>query len=213
MPLKVFETFYSLQGETTRAGYPSFFIRLAGCNLACAYCDTPGARSGGFETSVDPLLDELGLYPSSHHVTITGGEPLLQEEVYILIARLLEKKHKVQIETNGSIPLDRLPPEVRKIVDVKTPSSGEAGSFRMENLGLIGPDDELKFVISDDIDYRFSADFVKKNLEKCAATANFSPVYAAMDMTRLAGLILDDGLRVRLNLQLHKILWPRGERG
>jgi len=213
MKLKVYETFYSLQGESTLAGFPSFFVRLGGCNLHCAYCDTPEARSGGYETGVEDIFLSLGNFPGVHHVTVTGGEPLIQEGACPLMKALAARGYTVQLETNGSILLDRVPKGVRKIVDVKTPSSGEEGSFLMENLGHVGPSDEIKFVISHQEDYRFAVDFIKKHLEKTGAVINFSPVWGAMDMTALANRILDDDLRVRLNTQLHRILWPGGERG
>jgi len=213
MMIKVYETFYSLQGESTLTGFPSFFVRLGGCNLHCAYCDAPEARSGGRETGVEEILSALGNFPGVHHVTVTGGEPLAQEGSCPLMDSLLQRGYAVQLETNGSIPLDRVPQGVRKIVDVKTPSSGEEGTFLMENLGHVGPSDEIKFVISHFQDYKFAVDFMKKHLEKTGAVINFSPVWGALDMTALANRILDDGLRVRFNAQLHRILWPGGERG
>ncbi len=210
MDLLVNELFYSIQGESTRAGFPSFFIRLAGCNLNCAWCDTAHARSGGRRMSIDRIVREAAKYPALDHITITGGEPLCQEGAPELIKRLA-RSHAVQIETNGSIDLGVVPPEVRKIVDVKTPSSGEGGSFLMENLRLVGARDEIKFVIADRKDYTFARAFVKKHLAKSAAVVNFSPVRGAMPPSELAGLILSDGLRVRLNLQLHAVVWPAGE--
>lgn len=210
MDLLVSELFRSIQGETTRAGFPSFFIRLAGCNLNCAWCDTAHARTGGRRMSVGRILRAVTKHPDVDHITVTGGEPLCQDGAVELMRRLLVS-HDVQLETNGSIGLGAVPKGVRKIVDVKTPSSGEADSFRMENLSLLDERDEIKFVIADRTDYTFARTFVKKHLAKAPTVVNFSPVRGAMPPAELAGLILTDGLGVRLNIQLHTILWPAGE--
>ncbi|HSV96038.1 MAG TPA: radical SAM protein [Spirochaetota bacterium] len=210
MDLLVSELFYSIQGESTRAGFPSVFIRLAGCNLDCAWCDTACARSDGRRMSIERIVKEVTKYPAPDHITITGGEPLCQENAPELMGRLA-RSYAVQLETNGSIDLGVVPPEIRKIVDVKTPSSGEAGSFLMENLRRVGARDEIKFVIADRKDYTFARKFAKKHLANSAAVVNFSPVRGTIPPAELAGLILADGLRVRLNLQLHAIVWPDGE--
>lgn len=210
MDLIVSELFYSIQGETTRAGFPSFFIRLAGCNLNCAWCDTACARSGGTRMSLDRIAGAVTKYPALDHITITGGEPLCQENVIELMDRLA-RSYPLQLETNGSLDIGTVPPAVRRIVDVKTPSSGEEGSFLMQNLSHLGPGDEIKFVIADGKDYTFARAFVKKHLAKSAAAVNFSPVRGTMPPSELARRILSDGLRVRLNLQLHAIVWPGGE--
>lgn len=210
MDLLVSELFYSIQGETTRAGFPSFFIRLAGCNLNCAWCDTAYARTGGRRMSVEGLIEIVTKHPRAHHITVTGGEPLCQDGAVELMRRLLVS-HDIQLETNGSLGLGAVPKGVRKIVDVKTPFSGEAGSFRMENLSLLDERDEIKFVIADRKDYAFARAFVEKHLAKAPPVVNFSPVRGAMPPAELAGLILADGLAVRLNIQLHTVLWPAGE--
>jgi len=210
MDLLVSELFYSIQGETTRAGFPSFFIRLAGCNLNCAWCDTAYARSGGRRMSVESVVETVTKHPGIHHITVTGGEPLCQDGAVELLRRLVVA-HDVQLETNGSMGLGAVPKGVKKIVDVKTPSSGEEASFMMENLSLLDERDEIKFVIADRTDYTFARTFVEKHLAKAPQVVNFSPVRGAMPPAELAGLILADRLGVRLNIQLHTILWPAGE--
>jgi 7-carboxy-7-deazaguanine synthase len=211
--MNVIEIFYSIQGETTRAGFPSVFIRLAGCNLECSYCDTVYARtaSSGREMLIKDIIHETESYENIDHVTITGGEPLIQEDTIDLMNKLIEKGYSVQLETNGSISLKDVPYKVRKIVDVKTPSSGHAGSFLIKNLKYLNHSDEIKFVIFDIDDYKFSVEFIKKNTDVENTVVNFSPVFGKISGDRLAELILVDRLPVRLNLQLHKILWPEGE--
>lgn len=209
MSLIINEIFHSIQGESTTAGFPCLFIRLTGCNLNCAYCDTEYAKNSGEKISIEDILKRAGEFKKTSHITITGGEPLLQEESITLMKNLLQNGYEVQLETNGSISLRNVPREVRKIVDVKTPSSGEENSFLIENLDYINNRDEIKFVISDTGDYNFSKKFIKNNRIVC--TVNFSPVFEKLSPEKLAGLILVDRLPVRLNLQLHKIIWPGGE--
>lgn len=213
MTLMVDEIFYSIQGETTSAGFPSLFVRLSGCNLDCSYCDTRHARSGGTSMELDDILRAVEQHPASNHVTITGGEPLLQANTVQLVRELIARRQKVQIETNGSILLKDLPEQARKIVDVKTPSSGEADSFEMRNLKYLTPIDEIKFVVATAEDYEYSADFIRKYLVKKDLTTNISPVFGAMPITELAERILSDDLPARLNLQLHKIIWGTDAKG
>jgi 7-carboxy-7-deazaguanine synthase len=210
------EIFYSIQGETTKAGFPSLFIRFAGCNLKCGYCDTVYARvpSSGKKMSMEDIIHEVELYDNIDHVTITGGEPLIQSDSIDLMDKLIGKGYTVQLETNGSISLINVPYKVRKIVDVKTPSSGYGSSFLHVNLKYLNNSDELKFVILDTDDYKFSVEFIKNNTHKMRdknIVINFSPVFGKISGDKLAELILIDRLHVRLNLQLHKILWPKGE--
>ncbi len=207
MSLIVSEIFYSIQGETMTAGFPSVFVRLAGCNLDCAYCDTAYARDTGTAMDMGAVMREIEQYPSADHVTVTGGEPMLQTATVILLKRILDRGWKCQMETNGSILLKDVPEKVRKIVDVKTPSSGEADSFEMRNLKYLTDRDEIKFVISNLADYEFSKDFIGKYCAKKGVVINFSPASGAMTGTILADLIVRDRLPVRLNLQIHKILW------
>jgi 7-carboxy-7-deazaguanine synthase len=213
MTLTINEIFYSIQGETTTAGLTSVFIRLSGCNLNCSYCDTAHARTEGCEMQLDAILHQIDKCSSANHVTITGGEPLLQNNTMPLVKSILDAGRNVQIETNGSILVKDVPEQARRIVDVKTPSSGEADSFDMRNLKYLTDRDEIKFVIADAGDYDFSKDFISTHLIKKGVTINFSPVYGLMPGMELADRILADQLSVRLNLQLHKILWGPAQRG
>jgi 7-carboxy-7-deazaguanine synthase len=213
MNLIVNEIFYSIQGETSRAGFTSLFIRLAGCNLQCSYCDTVYARSisSGKEMLIEDIIEKAKSYTYFDHITITGGEPLMQPESIYLMKTLVKNGYDVQLETNGSLSLKDVPGKVRKIADVKTPSSGHASSFLMDNLNYLKKPDELKFVILDTKDYRFSVEFIKNNFKDKDIVINFSPVFGAFSENKLAELILVDRLPVRLNLQLHKILWAKDE--
>jgi 7-carboxy-7-deazaguanine synthase len=204
--LCVNEIFYSLQGETTRTGFPSLFIRLAGCNLHCRWCDTAYARTG-LPVTIAQIIQTVETYPSLNHITITGGEPLIQEHTLILLDILCKNNYPLQLETNGSISIEHVPPQVHKIVDVKTPSSGHADSFNLLNLQFLQPHDEIKFVIADDNDYNYSKEFMHKYLVHAPCVINFSPVADVMQPQQLAEYILLDRLNVRLNIQLHKILW------
>jgi len=211
--LLVSEIFLSIQGETLTAGFPSVFVRLAGCNLSCSWCDTPGSRLGGTPMSVDAIARRVARRGRPHHVTLTGGEPLLQEHAPLLIRKLIGLGYRVQVETNGSVPLDAVPEGARIIADVKTPSSGHAGCFLIGNLEFLKPADEIKFVIAGREDYLFARKFIKKYLAKSRCTVNLSPVSGKMPPDGLADMMLRDGLGCRLNLQLHTIIWPGGEPG
>jgi 7-carboxy-7-deazaguanine synthase len=214
MSLRVYEIFRSIQGETTRAGFPSLFIRLAGCNLDCSWCDTAYARTGGMPMTIGDILEKAAGAGFFNHVTVTGGEPLCQDQTPALLAALAGKGYSIQVETNGSLPVSSIPGGVRKIVDVKPPSSGEAGSFHMENLHILAPGDELKFVVADTGDYTYYRNFIEKSAGhiKDGVTVNISPVPGMMDPAALAEMMLADGLNARLNLQLHAIIWPGGEK-
>ncbi len=205
MKLKVYEIFYSIQGETTTAGFPSLFIRLAGCNLNCSWCDTVKAKEGGTEMDVEDIIDEVNRSRPFHHVTLTGGEPLIQDGALHLLQRLSEEGYTTQVETNGTVLYGTIPDNVRIITDVKTPSSGEAGSFKEENVSHLRENDEVKFVIAMMDDYEFAKSFVKDKLKKSKAVINFSPASGMMEPWVLANLIIKDKLPVRLNIQLHKI--------
>ena len=207
MTLTVNEIFYSIQGETVTAGLPSVFVRLAGCNLDCAYCDTRYARDNGTAMEIGTIMQKIEGFPSADHVTVTGGEPLSQPNAVILLRQIIDRGWKCQIETNGSILLKDVPEKVRKIVDVKTPSSGESDSFDIRNLKYLNDRDEVKFIIADAGDYEFSRDFISKYHVKKGAVINFSPAFNTMSYSDLADRIIADGLSVRLNLQLHKIIW------
>lgn len=213
MKICIKEFFYSIQGETTLSGFPSLFIRTAGCNLNCTHCDTAYAREGGHYYSVDEVIQIVTRYPNAHHITVTGGEPLIQESTFSLVKALVDKQYMVQLESNGSKLVAQLPATVRKILDVKTPSSGEEHSFLMENLDFMGHNDEIKFIIADDRDYRFSCSFIEKYIANSPVIVNFSPERSTMQPDRLAGKILEDRLRVRLNLQMHRCIWGNHEPG
>lgn len=212
------EIFRSIQGESSYAGLPCIFVRLTGCNLRCHWCDTAYAFHGGTKMEIDQVMQrvaELAL-PSSHMlVELTGGEPLLQSECAPLAERLLAAGYKVLIETSGERPVDVLPREVVKIVDVKCPDSGEGGTFRQENLQTLDAKDEIKFVITSRRDYEFARNFTIENrLAQRVGQILFSPVHAdpqgawpGLEFRQLAEWILSDGLPVRLGLQLHKFIW------
>jgi len=212
MSLQVCEIFYSIQGESTRAGYPCIFIRLAGCNLRCTYCDTDYAQTGGTEYTVQAIIAAVSKYPC-RLVEITGGEPLLQKHTPQLAAELLNRGFIVLIETNGSMPIGGLDNRCVKIVDVKCPASGEAESFNPEVLNGLSPHDELKFVISDRSDYEFARDFLGRLGGISLPAVHFSPVISRLSAADLAAWILADGLNVRCALQVHRCIWPDIERG
>lgn len=202
--LEVCEVFYSLQGESSFAGLPCVFIRLSGCNLRCTWCDTQYAFEAGTMMELEQILDEVGKYPTKL-VEITGGEPLLQEQSINLMQKLLDQGSTVLLETNGSISLNKVPPQVIKIVDVKCPGSGHGDSFLKQNLAFLQPHDELKFVLADRADYIFALDFIKQNSLQ-GRHLIFSPVTSSLKPETLAEWMLEDGASARLQLQLHRIL-------
>lgn len=205
MKLKVYEIFYSIQGETTTAGFPSLFIRLAGCNLNCSWCDTVKAKDGGVEMDVEAVIDEVNRNKPFHHVTLTGGEPLIQDGALHLLQRLSEEGYTTQVETNGTVIFGTIPDNARIITDIKTPSSGESDSFKLENISHLRKNDEVKFVIAMMEDYEFARSFVNDKLKGVESVINFSPASGMMEPWVLANLIIKDKLPVRLNIQLHKI--------
>ncbi len=211
--LNLSEIFYSIQGESTYAGLPCIFIRLAGCNLKCKYCDTKYSYDTKFSLETQEILNKIKIYSPVKLVEITGGEPLLQEEVYTLFELLNNNNYKILLETNGSINLQKVPQYVTKIVDVKCPGSGYEDSFLKENLKHISfGKDEIKFVILDRHDYDWAKDFIKKHdLQKYIIL--FSPVLEKLESQKLAKWIIEDKLPVRMQLQLHKIIWGKDRRG
>ncbi len=210
--LTVNEIFFSIQGEGTRAGRPSAFVRLTGCPLRCVWCDTAYAFHEGRKRSEDEVLAVLAAMPC-RLVTLTGGEPLSQPDAFPFVARLADAGWEVVVETSGHVLLDRLDPRVVAIMDVKTPGSGEGHRMEWGNLDLLKAKDEVKFVIAHRADYEWSRDVVaeRKILDQCPVL--FSPVHGSVDPGALGRWILDDGLGVRLQVQLHKYLWPGVERG
>ena len=213
MSLQVCELFTSIQGESRYAGFPFVFVRLVGCNLRCRYCDTTYARSGGRSRSVTELVAAV-LAQGIARVCITGGEPLLQPETPALISALLAHGCLVTLETNGSLDISRIDPRCSRIVDVKCPSSGEQNSFYRDNCAALGPHDELKFVVADRADYQFARSFVAHCTDLPAAvTVSISPVADRLPPAKLAAWLLADRVGWRLNVQLHKYLWPDRARG
>jgi 7-carboxy-7-deazaguanine synthase len=206
--LLISEIFMSIQGESTYVGLPCIFVRLAGCNLECKWCDTTYARKPdeGRELTVDGVIEEARKY-NCWLVEVTGGEPLLQPDSKGLLTRLLDLDYQVLVETNGSVSLEGLDPRVVKIVDIKCPSSGQEGAFVMENLNLIAPEDEVKFVIGDHADYDFARRFVDENIKDRTTKVLFAPVRPVLDPSVLADWILKDCLTVRLSVQIHSYLW------
>ncbi|HUL35881.1 MAG TPA: radical SAM protein [Candidatus Eisenbacteria bacterium] len=223
------EIFKSIQGEGTRAGQPCLFIRLTGCNLRCTWCDTAYAFHGGKKMNVDEVMDQVeamnqradGSSAGITLVELTGGEPLLQEEIYPLAEQLLAVGYTVMIETSGERYIGRLPKEVIRIVDVKCPDSGEPDTFDPRNLEELGANDEVKFVISSRTDYEFAREFTREHrLKERVREVLFSPVHddpegkwRGLESRALVGWMLEDGLSVRLGLQLHKIVWDPAMRG
>jgi 7-carboxy-7-deazaguanine synthase len=211
--LTVNEIFYSIQGESTRAGRPCVFVRLTACDLRCSWCDTAYAFYEGRKMSVDEVVAEVDRHNCSL-VEITGGEPLLQEDVYPLMDRLLAHGRTVMLETGGHRPLARVPAEVHKIVDVKCPGSGEADNNDWDNLSRLGPRDEVKFVVKDRADYEFARDVIARcDLPSRAAAVLVSPVHGVLHPKTLSEWMLADHLPARLQLQIHKYIWPPETRG
>ena len=209
--MKVNEIFKSIQGETSLAGYSSVFVRLTGCNLRCGYCDTTDSYDKGENLSDEDIIAKIDALAPFHHITLTGGEPLLQKETPALVEKLIHRRRRVRIETNGSIDISCVPPPAERIVDIKTPSSGEEGSFCMNNILHLAGWDEVKFVIADDNDFFYAKDFCEKNFSGSRPIINISPVSGKISPDRCAKLMLEHKLDARLSLQLHKIIWPKGE--
>ena len=211
--LTVNEIFYSIQGESTRAGQPCVFVRLTACDLRCSWCDTAYAFHEGRKQSIDEVIAEVDRY-GCPLVEITGGEPLLQDDVYPLMERLMAGGRTVLLETGGHRLIDAVPRNVVKIVDVKCPASGEAARNEWRNLDLLAPHDEVKFVIQDRTDYEFARDVVARyNLPVRCAAVLFSPVHGTLDPKQLSEWMLADHVPARLQLQLHKYIWSPDTRG
>jgi 7-carboxy-7-deazaguanine synthase len=211
--LTINEIFYSIQGESTRAGRPCVFVRLTACDLRCSWCDTPYAFHEGRKMSIDEVADAVAVH-GCDLVEITGGEPLLQEDVYPLMDRLIAEGRTVMLETGGHRPIDRVPRAVLKIVDVKCPGSGEAASNDWENLGRLAPHDEVKFVVKDRTDYDFARQVIARyDLPSRAAAVLISPVHGVLDPKTLSEWMLADRVPARLQLQLHKYIWSPTTRG
>ncbi len=210
--MKVNEIFKSIQGESSYGGLPCTFIRLSGCNLRCSYCDTQYAYEEGRDLTVEEILSKVRELRCPL-VEITGGEPLLQEEVYDLMTELLKEDYKLLLETNGSLDIGRISPQVVKIMDIKCPDSGMADRMNWKNLEKLNPKDEVKFVLSSQGDYDWAKFTMRdKELDK-KVTVLFSPAFDKLEPRIVAEWILRDGLNVRLQPQLHKYIWAPETRG
>ncbi|MBI1357134.1 MAG: radical SAM protein [Acidobacteria bacterium] len=212
--MQVTEIFRSIQGESTFAGLPCTFVRLTGCNLRCRWCDTEYSFHGGARMSIDEVLAEVARL-GGRTVELTGGEPLLQKEAVPLLRRLLAEGYRVLLETSGERPLDDVPAEVVKVVDVKCPDSGEPDTFRLDNLAVMAPHDQLKFVVATRRDYEFARDFTREHdLTGRFAAVFFAPVHAEANLQALAAWMIEDGLEdVRFGHQLHKTIWGADAQG
>ena len=204
--LRITEIFLSLQGESSTVGLPTVFVRLTGCPLRCVYCDTTYAFKGGENHNIDDIVDEV-LSFGVQHVTVTGGEPLAQKRCINLLRVLCDKGLSVSLETSGAIDVSDVDPRVMKVMDLKTPSSGELTRNLMSNLEYLNAHDEVKFVIGDEADYDWSVEQLKTHAidERCKVL--FSPVQGQFSPTELADRIVADRLPVRFQFQLHKLLW------
>ena len=211
--LTVNEIFYSIQGESTRAGQPCVFVRLTACDLRCSWCDTPYAFHEGAKRTLDDVVHDVEQFDCPL-VEITGGEPLLQDDVYPLMQRLLASGRTVMLETGGHRPIAAVPRDVIKIVDIKCPASGESGKNDWSNLDALAPHDEVKFVIQDRWDYEFAREIVRRHdLPRRCAAVLFSPVHDVLHPKVLSEWMLADGVDARLQVQLHKYIWPASTRG
>jgi 7-carboxy-7-deazaguanine synthase len=211
--MKVNEMFCSIQGESSFAGLPCAFIRLAGCNLRCRYCDTEYAFDEGIEMSVLQIMRAIEAFPS-RLALVTGGEPMLQMSVRDLFRSLLENDYTVLVETGGHVSLADVDPRVHKIMDLKCPSSGMEKHNDYNNINYLTQNDELKFVVWDRHDFDWACDVIRRSeISSRVGNIIFSPVYQKLSLADLADWILHCGLHVRLQLQLHKIIWPDIQRG
>jgi 7-carboxy-7-deazaguanine synthase len=210
--MRITEIFYSIQGESTHAGKPCVFVRLTGCSLRCGYCDTKYSYAGGQEQPLEEVLAVVASFPAKL-VEVTGGEPLEQEAVYPLMEALLANGYTVMLETGGHVSIARVPAPVIKIIDIKTPDSGEPGTFHWPNLDLAAPHDEFKFVITSRPDYEWSRDVVRERFQNRRQTLLFSPSHEELPAKDLAAWVLEDSLPVRLQLQAHKYIWGADVRG
>jgi 7-carboxy-7-deazaguanine synthase len=204
--LRITEIFHSLQGETSRTGLPTVFVRLTGCPLRCGYCDTAYAFHGGTTLTLDRILAEVARY-ETRYVTVTGGEPLAQKNCLPLLSALAERGYSVSLETSGALDISKVDPRVSRIVDIKTPASGEVHRNRWENLEHLNSRDEIKFVLCGEQDYAWAKELLVERRLALVCPVLFSPVDGRLDPCALAEWILRDRLAVRMQIQLHKVLW------
>lgn len=204
--LRVTEIFFSLQGETSRVGLPTVFVRLTGCPLRCGYCDTAYAFHGGESLALPVILDRVAAY-GVRHVTLTGGEPLAQKHALTLLRQLADAGYSVSLETSGALDVSGVDVRISKILDLKTPGSGESARNLWSNLAQLTPHDEIKFVLCDEADYIWAREQLQAHRLAELCPVLFSPVHGKLEPRLLAEWILRDQLPVRLQLQLHKLLW------
>jgi len=210
--LRIKELYRSIQGESTYAGWPCVFVRTAGCDIRCVYCDEAHAFSGGERLSSDEIFERVAKL-GTKLVEVTGGEPLAQKGTPELVRRLLDAGYEVLVETGGHHDISVLDPRAHAIVDVKTPGSQMAAHNDLANLARLRPGDEVKFVLCDRADYDFAVGVVREHGLEARVPVHFSPVHPGLEPRDLARWLLDDGLRVRLNLQLHKYVWGADAKG
>ena len=206
MALRLTEIFYSLQGEASRAGLPTVFVRLTGCPLRCTWCDTTYSFTGGEPASIESVLAEVGKYPA-RQVCVTGGEPLSQKDCLPLLTALCDAGYDVSLETSGAIDVADVDARVARIMDLKAPDSGESARNRWENLAVLNRRDELKIVIASRSDYEWAREVLSERQLARICSVLFSPAQGLIEPQSLAEWILQDGLDVRFQLQLHKLLW------
>ena len=210
MALRLTEIFFSLQGEASRAGLPTVFVRLTGCPLRCTWCDTTYSFTGGAPASIESVLAEVAKYPA-RQVCVTGGEPLAQKECLPLLSALCDAGYNVALETSGALDIAAVDPRVARIMDLKAPDSGECDKNRWENLALLGPGDEIKIVIASRADYEWARERMRENRLDSLCPVLLSPAQGLVDPGSLADWILEDGLKVRFQMQLHKLLWGNAQ--
>lgn len=204
--LRITEIFFSLQGETRTVGLPTVFVRLTGCPLRCGYCDTAYAFQGGEWQEIPAILQKVASY-RAQYVTVTGGEPLAQKACFPLLSQLCDAGYTVSLETSGALDVSAVDPRVVKVVDIKTPGSGEVTKNYLPNLQHLLPHDQVKFVICQRADYEWAKEFMQQYQLTERVEVLFSPSYAELPAGELADWILQDQLQVRLQIQLHKFLW------
>jgi 7-carboxy-7-deazaguanine synthase len=210
--MKVNEIYFSIQGESSFAGEPCIFIRTTFCNLRCTYCDTKYSYFEGEDMSIDEIMDKISTFPSKL-IEITGGEPLLQSDINDLALRLFDEGYTVLCETSGSLDIDKISNKVHRIIDLKTPDSGEEAKNHYKSMGKLTDRDEIKFVICSKKDYEWSKAMISKYDLINRVTVLMSPEHENMDAKILAEWILEDGLNVKMQLQMHKFIWDSKERG
>ena len=206
MALRLTEIFFSLQGEASRVGLPTVFVRLTGCPLRCSWCDTTYSFTGGEPATIESVLAEVAKYPA-RQVCVTGGEPLAQKECLPLLTALCDAGYEVSLETSGALDIAAVDPRVARIMDLKAPDSAESARNRWENLVLLNSRDEIKLVIASRADYEWARDVLRQRQLDARCPVLFSPAQGLIEARALAEWILEDGLNVRFQMQLHKLLW------